>query len=131
MVIFAVIVWVIPQVLNDTTPEVNSEKAVTAFWFLAATHLILLVILIGKILVSRRGGRWRKTGLIIPGIILILMSMWLTDRAEVYLEHQCCMLSVAIILFFNAFCDLVTGIILIMLPTRLPDNQQTTFNSRP
>ena len=121
LVILAVIIWVIPNVLNDTTPEASPEKAVPACWVLIALHLVLLVVLIGKIWVSRRGGRMRKTGLIIAGIILILMSMFLIDAAGVYLEHQPDIFSVALVLFISAFFDLMTGIIMIMLPTRLPD----------
>jgi len=121
LVLLAVIIWVIPHVLNDTTFGATPEIAVPAFWVLIALHLVLLAVLIGKILVSRRGGRMRKTGLIIPGIILILMSMFFIDAAGAYLEHQPDMFNVAIILFISAFFDLMTGIIMIMLPTRLPD----------
>jgi len=105
--------------IYDTTLEAKPEKAVPAFCVLAAIHLIILAVLIWETRVSRRGGQLRKTGLIIPGIILILMSMFLIDAAGTYLEHQPDMFSVAIILFFSAFCDMIAGIIMIMLPTRL------------
>jgi uncharacterized membrane protein YczE len=119
LVIVALIIWIMPHVLHDTTPEAIPEMAIPAFWFLIAIHLILLAVLIGKIRVSLRGGQLRKTGLIVPGIILILMSMLLIDVARACLEHQPDMFSVAIILFIGAFCDMITGIITIMLPTRL------------
>jgi hypothetical protein len=124
LVILALIIRVIPPINNDTTPEASPEKAVPAFWVLIAIHLVLLAVLIWKILVSRRGGRLRKIGLIIPGIILILMSMVLIDTAGVILENRPDRVVVAILLFFSACCDMVSGIITIMLPTRLPDNQQ-------
>jgi hypothetical protein len=121
LVIVSIITWVIPRVLSDTTPEASSEKVVPAFWMFIAIHLVLLAVLIWQIMVSRRGGRLRKIGLIIPGIILILMSMLLIDAARAFLEHHSDMFSVAIILFTCSFCDMITGIITIMLPTRLPD----------
>jgi uncharacterized membrane protein len=127
LVILAVITWVIPHVIKDKTPEASPENAVPAFWVLAAIHLIILAVLIGKIRVSHRGGQLRKTGLIIPGVILILMSMLLIDAAGAYLEHQPDMFIVAIILFISAFCDMITGVITIMLPTRLGDNKQKTI----
>lgn len=120
LVILAII-WVIPHVPDDTTPGATPEKAVPEFWALIAIHLVLLAVLIWNILVSRQGGILRKIRLIIPGIILILMSMLLVDAAGTYVEHQPDMFSVAIILFISAFCDMMTGVITIMLPTRLPD----------
>lgn len=66
----------------------------------------------------------RKAGLIIAGIILILLSMFFIDTAGVILENQPDHLVVAIVLFFSACFDMVSGIITIMLPTRIPDNQQ-------
>lgn len=127
LVILSIISWVIPHVIQDTTPGASPEKAVPAFWALISLHLVILAVLIGIIVVSRRGGRLRKAGLIIPGIILILMSMLILDAAGAYLEHQPEMFSVAIVLFISAFCDLIAGIITIMLPARLPDNQQETY----
>jgi uncharacterized membrane protein len=127
LVILAVITWVIPHVIKDKTPGASPENAVPAFWVLAAIHLIILAVLIGKIRVSHRGGRLRKTGLIIPGIIMILMSMFLIDAAGANLQNQPETFSVAMILFISAFCDLITGIITIMLPTRLGDNKQKTI----
>jgi hypothetical protein len=124
LVILALIIRVIPHILNDTTPEATPEKAVPAFWVLISHTPDLLAVLIWKILVSRRGGRLRKIGLIIPGIILILMSMFMIDAAGAYLERQPDMFSVAIILFISAICDMISGIIAIMLPTRIPDDQQ-------
>jgi hypothetical protein len=124
LVILALIIWVIPHVLNDTTPGAFLEKAVTSFWVLIAIHIVILAVLIWKILKSRRGGQLRKIALIIPGIILILMSMFLIDAAGVFLENRPDRIVVAIILFFSACCDMVSGIITIMLPTRIPDNQQ-------
>ncbi|MFO7614649.1 MAG: hypothetical protein R6W71_08430 [Bacteroidales bacterium] len=126
LVILSISFWVIPHVINDTTPEARPEKAVPAFWVLIAIHLVLLAVLIWKILVSRRGGRLRKIGLIIPGIILILMSMMLIDAAGAFLEHHPDMFSGAIVLFICSFCDMMAGIITIMLPVRLPENQHKT-----
>jgi hypothetical protein len=116
--------WVIPYVLNDPAPVVSPEMAATASWAIMAIHLIILAVLIRKIWVSRRGGRLRKAGLIVPGIILVLMSMVLTDAAGIYLEYKPVVFSMAIILFISAFFDLMTGIILIMLPIRLQGRKQ-------
>jgi uncharacterized membrane protein len=121
LVILALIIWVIPKVIKDTTFGATPEITVPAFWVITSIHLILLAGLCWKILVSRRGGRLRKIELIISGIILILLSMFLIDAAGAYMDHQPDMFSVAIILFISAFFDLMTGIILIMLPTRIPD----------
>lgn len=127
LVILAVIIRVIPNVPDDTVPGATPEMTVPALWVLIAIHIVILAVLIWKIVISRRGGRLRKIGLIVPGIILILMSMLLTDAAGSYLECKPDMYSVPIILFISAFFDLMTGIIMIMLPTRLPDNQRKTF----
>lgn len=128
LVITSISLWVIPQVINDTTPEARPEKAVPAFWVLMAIHLLIVAVLIMFIWLSRHGGRLRKIGLIIPGIIMILMSMILVDAASTYMEPQTRMLSMAIILFISAFSDMMTGIIMIMLPVRLPENQQNSFS---
>jgi Na+/proline symporter len=119
LVILSIIIWIIPHVVQDTAHEAIPEKALPAFWVFIAIHLVLLAVLIWKILVSHRGGRLSKTGLIIPGIILILMSMLLIDEAGAYLEHQPEMFNVAILLFVCSFCDMIAGIITTMLPTRL------------
>jgi len=117
--------WVIPHALNDPTPEASPEKAATVSQVLVAIHLVLLALLIWEIRVSRRGGRLPKAGLIIPGIILILMSMLLIDAARTFLEHQPDLFSMVIVLFINALCDLIAGIITIMLPTRLLFQKQS------
>lgn len=124
LVILAVIIRVIPNVADYTVPGATPEMTVPALWVLIAIHIVILAVLIWNIVISRRGGRLRKIGLIIPGIILILMSMVLIDTAGVILENQPDLLVVAILLFFSACCDMMSGIITIILPTRLPDNQQ-------
>lgn len=120
-VILSIIIWVIPHVINDTTPGTTPERAVPAFWVLVAIHLVVLAVLIGKIVVSRRGGRFRKTWLVISGIILILISLPLLDAAGAYLGHHAPMSSVAILLFLCVACDIIAGIIAILLPSRLPE----------
>jgi hypothetical protein len=126
LVILSNIIWVIPHVIRDTTPGARPERAAPVFWALVAFHLLILAVLIWKILISRRGGRLRKIGLIIPGIVLILMSMMLIDAAGDFLEHHPDMFSGAILLFICSFCDLMSGVIIIMLPVRLPENQHKT-----
>jgi len=121
LVILSIISWVIPHVIQDIIPGASPEKAVLAFWTLIAIHLIIMTVLIGIIMVSRRGGRLRKTWFIIPGIILILISMLLLDAAGSCLEQQPDMISVPIVLFSCAICDMMAGIITIMLPTRIPE----------
>jgi len=116
--------WVLPIVIKDETSGVYAVRAVSLFWVVTGIHIILLGALIRNIYVSRHGGRLRKTRLFIPGVILILVSMFLFDEAGTCLEHQPDMLIHALVLFTDAMCDMISGIITIMLPTRLPDNQQ-------
>jgi hypothetical protein len=117
------VLWAIPLVASTMTNGANSEWAVPAFWVLIAMHLVILALLIGNIRVSRKSARLRKTWLIIPGIILILMSIWLIDAAGAYMEHQPDLFSVATLLFICAFFDTMAGVITIILPARIKDNQ--------
>jgi hypothetical protein len=127
LVIISIIIWIIPHVVQDTAHETIPEKALPAFWVLIAIHLVLLAVLIWKILVSHRGGRLSKTGLIIPGIILILMSMLLIDFAGAFLKNHPDLFSGSVLLFICSFCDMISGVITIMLTTRLRDNKQKTI----
>ncbi len=131
LVTLSIITWVIPHVLSDTTPGASPDRAVPAFWVITALHLLILGLLTGSILVSRRGRRLRKIFLVIPGIILFVMSMLMLDAAEAYLGHQPGMFSTATILFFGAFSDMMAGVIMIMLPTRFPDHPRNTFSGHP
>lgn len=127
LVVMTIITWLVQHWITDTNPGAIHEKTALACWAIVAIHLIILAVLIMFIWLSRHGGRLRKIGLIIPGIIMILMSMILVDAASTYMEPQTRMLSMAIILFISAFCDMMTGIIMIMLPVRLPENQHKTL----
>ena len=114
--------WVIPHLLHETLPESSFVISVPVLWVVAGLHLAILAVLIAKVWAIRRGVRLRKSGLIVPGIILVMMSMVLTDAAGVYMEHQPFIHSVAGVLFLSAFFDLMTGIIMIMLPIRLRED---------
>jgi len=120
LVILSFTIWLIPFLIKETIPAAMPENLAPVFWVLLVIHLIILAALIWEIRLSRQGGRLRKTGLIIPGIIMILMSMFLIDAAGANLQNLPEMFNMAMILFISAFCDLITGIITIMLPTRLP-----------
>lgn len=120
LVNFSLILWVIPQVIKDTSTEASFDKAASVFWALLAIHLILLVVLIWIIVVSHRGGQIPRTALILPGIILILMSIFLIDSAGAYLERQPDMFCMPLILFICALSDMMAGVIAIMLTTRQP-----------
>ncbi len=126
LVILSILIGVVPSVFIDTTSDVSLEKSVPAFFVLIAVHLVLLAVLIRKIRVSCQDGLLRKTRLIISGITLILMSMFLIDRAGALMEYPSDMSGEAIIVFICAVCDMIAGIITIMLPTRLPDNRRGT-----
>lgn len=119
--------WVLPIVIRDEAPGAYAVKAVPLYWMVAGIHVILLGALIRKIYVSRHGGRLRKTRLFISGGILILVSMLLLDAAGACLEHQPDLVDLAIALSIGAICDMISGIITIMLPIRLPDNQKKTY----
>ena len=123
LVTVSIVAWVIPHMLYEASGA-NPERSVPLFWLVAAIHLVILALLIKKIWVSRRGGRLRKAGLVIPGVVLVLMSIVLTEAAGIYLEYQPVIYGTAIILFVGAFFDLMTGIILVMLPIRLPDDRE-------
>jgi hypothetical protein len=124
LVIISITTLVIPFAQRNPAPMEIPEMTVTTFWIFTAMHSIILAILVQKIWTCRRGGRLGKAGLILPGIVLVLMSMVLTEMADVYLDHQAVVASIAIVLFISAFLDLITGIIMIMFPIRIPAGRE-------
>jgi len=121
LVILSIIIWVIPHVINDPTPGATPENAVPTLWVLTGIHLIILAVFIGKIALSHRDSRLGHTGLIIPGIILILISLPLLDAAGAYQDHDSDVSAVAYLLVFCVLCDILAGIIAIILPSGISD----------
>lgn len=130
LVVISFILWIIPQAVNDPTPGKSPEITTPSFLVLFAIHLGILAMLVWEVWLSRRGRPLQKIMLIIPGIILILVSIFLVDASRAYMENQPGMFSMAIPLFIAAVFNMITGIITIMLPIRFPGHQQDNDNSQ-
>jgi hypothetical protein len=120
-VILSITIRVIPHVINEPAPAAAPGNSVLALWVLAGIHLIILAVLIGKIALGHRYRRLNETGLSIPGIILILVSMPLMDAGGAFRDHNPDISTVAFLLAVCVLFDMLAGIIMILLPSGIPD----------
>ena len=78
---------VIPDVMNDTSPHARPEMAIPAIQVFLVVHLLVAASLVWMIIMHVRGGKMNRTMLLITGIVLITLSLLLSDGAFTYLDH--------------------------------------------
>lgn len=112
---------IIPGVLNDTTPRANPIGAVTG---ISIALIIRLVIFLCYVIIIRRNRRViRKNKGVYQaiGILLIVFGLIYMDGAFAFLSHDD-ILYVSILMFTSTLCDLVAGIMTIIVSFLKPLN---------
>jgi len=103
---------VIPSVIIDTSPQAEPEIAVPGILFVIIIHLVIIAALVRTILVNQRGGRINKGLLIGLGVLLVLLSLMVSDGASAFLNHtDPIMHRVAISMFICTGCNFIASVL--------------------
>src|SRR3989304_8819064 len=103
---------VIPSVIIDTSPQADPERAVPGILFVIIIHLVIIAALVRTILVNQRGGRINKGLLIGLGVLLVLLSLMVSDGASAFLNHtDPIMHRVAISMFICTGCNFIASVL--------------------
>ena len=103
---------VIPSVIIDTSPQADPERAVPGILFVIIIPLVIIAALVRTILVNQRGGRINKGLLIGLGVLLVLLSLMVSDGASAFLNHtDPIMHRVAISMFICTGCNFIASVL--------------------
>lgn len=110
MVILILVFFVIPHIRLDTSPHATPENAIRGTIIVAGFHLFIISLLIYSVLFSFREGHFENGFLITAGVLLILLSLMITDGAFAYLDNPD-LHSTSISMFICVGFDLITGVL--------------------
>ena len=102
---------VIPAVRMDIYPGAMPEMAIPALWKIALIHLLFAAGLISIMLNLRVMSRVLGNILLVfIGVLMLILSLVMSDGASAYLEHGPDMQPVAIIMFICIGCDFIAAV---------------------
>ena len=101
---------VIPSVRMDTSPQATPGDAVIGILVVIIIHLLIVAALVWTIL--QRGGRIKKVPLVGLGVLLLLLSLIVSDGASAYLSHpDPIMHKVPILMFICTGCHFIASVL--------------------
>jgi len=103
---------VIPSVKIDTSTQADPGRAVPGILFVILIHMVIVAALIRTIIVNQRGGSIEKGLLIGLGVLLLLLSLMVSDGASAYSDHtDPVMKRASILMFICTGCNMLAGIL--------------------
>ena len=104
----ALMIIIIPSVLQDTSPNATPKNAAIAVFVVMILHLAILYGYFTAIRANKRGRPADKGLNIGLGILLLFFGLVIMDGAFAFLDH---ILFVSILMFISVFCDFVAALI--------------------
>ena len=104
----ALMIIIIPSVLQDTSPNATPKNAAIAVFVGMILHLVILYGYFTAIRANKRGRPADKGLNIGLGILLLFFGLVIMDGAFAFLDH---ILFVSILMFISVFCDFVAALI--------------------
>lgn len=104
----ALMIIIIPSVLQDTSPNATPKNAAIAVFVVMILHLAILYGYFTAIRANKRGRPADKGLNIGLGVLLLLFGLVIMDGAFAFLDD---ILFVSILMFISVFCDFVAALI--------------------
>lgn len=109
LVALVVAVGVVPPVRAGDVPNITSDRAVPAFWVIAAIHLVAALALLGVLVLSKGHDRVSTSVLLITGVVIWLAGFALGDAGKAPLEVEPSLQTVSVLLFGCVAADALAG----------------------